>query len=233
MFGAGLVTFNPKNFSGLKLWLDAANPSNNGARFTNGAAVSTWVDLSGISGNAIGAGAARPQYILAQQNGLPGMQYNGSQNMQVASLAIGSQLTLFVVSKSSNNDLFIEQSPDINSNSGFYIYGVGSETTQIKNGGNIADAGNVSNWLGTTTNLAMVIYDGSTIGAWKNGSLVTSNSNAISNITITDVLNIGSRNGASLFMTGYIFEIILYSGALIAGKIAILNDYLRRKWAIY
>lgn len=238
MFGAALSTFNPKQFSGLKLWLDAANPSNNGTLIADNTLLSTWVDISGVSGNATqSTGGLKPTYKVNIQNRLPGVLFSGAQSIDVASLAIGSQLTLFTVSQSSNCTLFTEQSTHVGATDGFYIFGLGNATAQIQNGGasNVVTSGpsGTGNWTGTSTVLASISYDGSTLSTYKNGSLFVSGSGSIPNNTTTATYYIGSRADTSIFMTGYIFEIILYSGSLSAAKQALVNDYLRRKWAIY
>jgi hypothetical protein len=237
MFGHSLVTFNPKNIPGIRLWLDAANVFN-GSNPANNTAISSWTDLSGVSGNATQATSGkRPVFRENIQNGLPAIEFDSanSQCLQVASLAVGSQITIFAVVKQFNATAatwFMEQSPDINSNDGFYMYGNGS-ASQIKNSGSSVMTTDVAGWLGTATVLGMIRYDGSQIQAWKNGITHAFANGSISNNTVTDVLNIGSRNQASLFFDGYLYEVIIYNGALSNPQVTLVNDYLRRKWAIY
>jgi hypothetical protein len=237
MFTARVGRFVPKNISGIRLWLDASNVLN-GSNPSNNSAISSWVDLSGVSGNAAQATSGkRPVFRQNIQNGLPAIEFDGanSQCMQVASLALGSQMTVFTVLECiTANTWFMEQSPDINSNDGFYQYGNGF-ATQIKNSGVNVMSANIAGWLGTDPVLAMTKYDGSTALAWKNGALYpgSSGSGSITNNTTTNVLNIGSRNQAGLFFDGYLYELIIYNGALSNAQIELINEYLRRKWAIY
>lgn len=233
MFGMNnLSTFNPKQISGIKLWLDAANVSN-GSNPANSTAMSTWTDLSGVSGNAVqSTGGLQPTFKTAIQNGLPGIQFSGAQSIDVASLAIGSNISLFTVTTSSSQNFFMEQSSDTNSHDGFYIFGAGGDAISIRNAGSTVQAAD-TNWSGTSCVLLAETYDGTTIRGYKNGTQAVSQAGSISNATITDKLYIGSRGDASLFMTGYIHEIILYSGLLSTANQSLVNDYLRRKWAIY
>lgn len=237
MFGHGLSTFNPKNISGIRLWLDASNVLN-GSNPSNNSAISSWTDLSGVSGNAGQATVGqRPIFRENIQNGLPAIEFDSANShcLQVASLALGSQMTVFTVLECiTANTWFMEQSPDINSNDGFYQYGNGL-ATQIKNSGVSVMTANIAGWLGTDPVLAMTRYDGTDAIAWKNGSLYpgSTGSGSITNNTATNVLNIGSRNQASLFFDGYLYELIIYNGALSTAQIALVNDYLRRKWALY
>jgi hypothetical protein len=233
MFGNGLITFQPKQFSNLKLWLDASNVSN-GSNPAASSLVSTWTDLSGVTGNATSAGGLRPTFSTGQQNSLPGIQFSGAQSIDVANLAVGSNITAFFVSRSSNNTLFIEQSPNINTSSGgFYIYGAGALPGFVKNNGSGVGPGASSNWLGTSTNLSMLTYNGAQLDLWKNGSSLITQVGVITNNTVTDTLYIGSRGQSALFMTGLVFEVIIYNSVLASPQIAIVNEYLRRKWAIY
>jgi hypothetical protein len=237
MFGSGLITFQPKQFSNLILWLDASNIFN-GSNPANNAAIDEWMDLSDVSGSAIqGTVGQRPTFHVNIQNALPGVQFTAasSQCLQVASIAVGSNLTAFAVLRQNTaNTWFMEQSPDINSNDGFYMYGNGF-AMQAKNSGVNVMTANIAGWLGTSPVLGMIRYDGTNAIAWKNGALYpgSSGSGSITNNTVTNVLNIGSRNQAALFFNGYLHELLIYNGALTDAQIGIINEYLRRKWAIY
>lgn len=233
----GLITFKPPLIPGIRLWLDASNVSN-GSNPSNNAAVSSWVDLSGISGNAGQATVGqRPTFHVNIQNGLPGIQFTAasSQCMQIASIALGSQLTAFATLRCNTaNTWFMEQSPDINSNDGFYMYN-GGFAMQAKNSGVNVMTASVTGWLGTSAALGMVRYNGTNAVAWLNGALYpgSTGTGSITNNTVTNVLNIGSRNQAALFFNGYLHELIIYNSALTDAQVGLVNDYLRRKWAIY
>jgi hypothetical protein len=229
--------FLPKDYSGIRFWIDSSNVLN-GSNPANNTAISSWVDLSGVSGNAGQSTAGqRPVFRENIQNGLPAIEFDGanSQCMQVASVACGSQFTLFVVLEQiTANTWFIEQSPDINSNDGFYMYGNGF-ASQIKNSGVNVMTTNIAGWLGTDPVLGMIRYDGTNIIAWKNGALYpgSTGTGSITNNTVTNVLNIGSRNQSALFFDGYLYELILYNGALSNAQVGVLNNYLNRKWSVY
>jgi hypothetical protein len=233
----GLLTFRPNYIPGIRLWLDASNVSN-GSNPTNGSAVSSWVDLSGVSGNATQATSGqRPTFHVNIQNSLPGVQFTSasSQCMQVASISLGSQITVFAALRCNTvNTWFMEQSPDINSNDGFYMYN-GGFATQIKNSGVNVMTANIAGWLGTSPALGMIRYDGANAVAWLNGALYpgSTGTGSITNNNVTNVLNIGSRNQAALFFNGYLHELIIYNGALTDARVGLVNEYLRRKWALY
>jgi hypothetical protein len=230
----------PKDYSGIRFWIDASNVSN-GSNPANNSSISSWVDLSGVSGNAAQAtGTKQPIFRENIQNGLPGVEFDGanSQCMQVASVACGSQLTLFCVVEQFNAsaaEWFIVQSPNINTNDGFYMYGRGIDgfPGSIKNSGVLASTATSSGWLGDDPVLAMIRYNGTTIEAWRNGSQLVTGSASITNNTVTNVLNIGSRNQSALFFDGYLYEVILYNGALSNNQVLFVNNYLRSKWALY
>lgn len=237
MFSSGLSTFQPKQIPNIKLWLDASNVSN-GSNPAGGAAVSSWVDLSGVSGNAGQATVGqRPTFQVNIRNGLPAVQFSSaaSQCLQVSSISVGSQITVFAVIRQLNpNTWFIEQSPDINSNDGFYMFGNGF-AMQAKNSGVNAMTANIAGWLGSSTALGMVRYNGTDAVAWLNGALYpgSTGTGSITNNTVTNVLNIGSRNQSGLFFNGYLHELIIYNSPLTDAQVGLVNEYLRRKWAIY
>lgn len=211
--------------------LGGSNPANN-------TALSSVTDLSGISGPATQATAGkRPVFRENIQNGLPAIEFDSanSQCLQVASVSVGSQFTLFVVLESiTANTWFMEQSPDINSNNGFYMYGNGL-ASQIKNSGVNVMTANIPGWLGTDPVIGMVRYDGTNVVAWKNGVLYpgSTGSGSITNNLVTNVLNIGSRNQASLFFDGYLYKELLYRGALSDTAVTEIYNRLNATWAVY
>jgi hypothetical protein len=237
MLGKGLITFLPTYIPGIRLWLDASNVSN-GSNPSNGAAISSWVDLSGVSGNAGQSTVGqRPVFRTNIQNGLPAIEFtsSSSQCLQVASISVGSRLTAFAALKPNTaNSWFMEQSPDINSNDGFYMYN-GGFAIQAKNSGVNVMSASITGWLGTTPCLGMVRYDGTNAVAWKNGALYpgSTGTGSITNNTVTNVLNIGSRNQAGLFFNGYLYELLIYNGALSDSEVNLINQYFRKKWALY
>lgn len=219
------------------LWFDSSNPAGTGILPVDGIPIANWVNL-GTGGNATQDDSDRwPTFKLNIQNSLPGIFFDpdtGSYSLSVASLAIESKLTLFVVSRCTNvlAPLFMEQSVDINSHNGFYLYGDGVNA-QISKGGSYVQPTGSPNWLGTSTSLAMMTYDGSTISTWKNGSLFQTGSGSLADGVVTDQFFIASRGDTTLFFGGYLFEIRLYAGALSLPRIAAENSELNSKWAIY
>jgi hypothetical protein len=228
--------FDARQWGTCKLWLDATDPYNNGTQPATGTAISTggsgWNDKSGngyVAGQS--TSADRPTWGSVASNNLWGVTFDGSNDfLSVPSFAIGSNLTMFVVSISSNNSLFIEHSADVNSHNGFYIYGDGAGAVDFTQGVTNVQFGS-TNWLGTSAIVAASAYDGTkAYGYRSNTTTVLTQAGSITNNTVTDTLYIGSRGGSSLFMTGTIFEVIIYSGALPINKIQYILAALKQKW---
>lgn len=222
---------------GLILWMDANDPAGNGIQPSNLSPVSPWVDKSGISGNASNIYVpAQPLFTVNVQNGLPGLNFNPTvyENfLTVASMTCGSHLTMFVVSKSADNSLFIEQSASAATNNGFFIYGKGNGPGRVQNGGAGVQGPDTANWLGTSTSLAMMQYNGTALTGYKNTVQSWTQAGVISNNLVTDILNIGSRGTSGFNMTGYIFEILIFNSILNSTQIAAISNLLNSKWAIY
>lgn len=66
----------------------------------NGDSASVFTDYSGLGRNFTATGTARPTYRTAQQNGLPGVDFNGTTNVMTGSLdANPGSYSLFMVLK--------------------------------------------------------------------------------------------------------------------------------------
>jgi sugar lactone lactonase YvrE len=72
----------PPSIPGLQLWLDATDPNGNSIVPSNGSSISTWVDKSTSSRNAIATGTNT--YTTSALNALPGIRLSGNQRFQPA-----------------------------------------------------------------------------------------------------------------------------------------------------
>ena len=224
---------------GLIFWSDANDPSGNGTQPTTGTSIGSWADKSGISGpltQAIVYAPAQPVFRTSIQNSLPGMQFDPTiyeTFLTVASMTLGSNFTIFAVSRSADNSLFMEQSADATANNGFNINGVGNPPATVRNGGSSVTGPTTSDWLGTSTNLAMVQYNGAALTGYKNSVQSWTQAGVISNTPVTDILVVGAMQTSGHNMTGYIFEILIFNAVLSSTQISAVNNYLNAKWAIY
>ena len=235
----GLIEFNPKNFSSLVLWLDAANPSNNGTWPSNSSSLTTWVDVSGIAGNAASSGHP-PTFKTGIKNGLPGIQFISSSSTcvfipQTTHLDLTSGFSLFFVS---NDTTGLNASP-INKRTASFgwqfstIYGGGALS-----GLQFCDAANSCVYSGTsysanTAYLWCVTCSSTATNMYNNGSNIYTQSGNFLPTAVSGTCAIGGVMGTGNFVNGYIHEILLYNAALSSGQQALVNDYLRRKWALF
>jgi hypothetical protein len=201
--------------------------------------VSQLNDLSGNGRHMVQAtGANQPTYTTAAKNGLNAMQFSGSQFMEPSSTWSQTDLTLFIVVKFDNT------SPQ--TSTGYTNYKLMVQTNgqvggaiwayQMEAGGPGTyffweDGANNTNWNyfevvrpdSGTTAIGTVNNGGTWAGLGGNGSL-----QAIG----TGKLTIGRRQDTALPMTGYIGEVIQYSGQMGSSDRTLVKNYLASKWAI-
>ena len=228
--------FDARQWGTCNLWLDATDPYNNNTQPATGTAITTggsgWNDKSGngyVAGQS--TGADQPTWGSVSQNNLYGITFNGSSDfLSIPLFAVTAQMTMFVVSISSNYSLFIEHSPNINTYEGFYIYGAGSDAMAIRRSSTTVEQ-TASDWSGTSAIVMGMSYDGTTLKGYRsNTATLVTTTGALTNSTITNTLYIGSRGGTSLFTTGTIFEIIIYQNALAPNIIQYILAALKQKW---
>ena len=147
-------------------------------------------------------------------NSRSAMTLNGSTTYlsSASNLVMPATMGLFTVSESVNNSIFIEHSPNVNSNDGFYIYGVGADAVDVTRSGvslQVASA----DWTGSAAVALGMTYDGSTLTGWKRNVSQFTGSGSLSG-NATQILYVGARGGSSLFMTGQIAEILLFNNSL-------------------
>lgn len=77
----GVTPFNPDDIPGLKLWLDANDPLNNGTLPPNMSSLPVWVDRSAFGNNADnGVAIQQPTFLTNTLNSLPTVSFNGTTN---------------------------------------------------------------------------------------------------------------------------------------------------------
>ena len=201
--------------------------------------VSQLNDLSGNGRHMVQAtGANQPTYTTAAKNGLNAMQFSGSQWMEPASTWSQTDLTFFMVVKF---DASADQIATGYTNYKLMLQtmdqpGAGNWAFQMEPGGPGSyffwqDGARNTNWNyfemvrpdSGTTATASVNNGGTFSGAGSNGSLA-----AIG----TGKLTIGRRQDAAAPMTGYIGEVIQYSGQMSGANRTLVKNYLATKWAI-
>jgi hypothetical protein len=231
------LPFFPKNITGLSLWLDGNDPAGTGIQPSAGA-LATWADKSG-SNNHMTAVGTTPTF----SNHPPGAVYFGGSGYFSNSNAVLSNVyTIFFIFKN-----FID------SNIGFPVgplYTTGIESSGaffLPNFSNDPDL-TVLSLDNTSTNvyaaptsfplnqmnLAVLSFSGNEAGC--NISLYYNGSNVVSTtqdepLTYSN-LRLGYYDGAAFYYTGYMYEVIAYSGTLTTRQRQSVEGYLAQKWKL-
>lgn len=248
----------PSSDASCKFWISAQ-----GTAYTNGQAVTTLTDQSSshLTVTAGGTGGG-PTFTTNVINGHPGILFNGSNHfMQAASMVSTLNMAYLVAGQNVGGSfgIFLEHGPNINSNDGFQMYAGTGQSFTMRSSGSLAFANPVGSGFWWTTGNARkntgVYINGATASnttSWATngpqwntrlgtttqfGSNITYSgtvtTTALTARTVTDTFNIMSRNAASVFANGYIFEIAVFSGGTYDLNWAQQADnFIWQKWGI-
>jgi hypothetical protein len=233
---ASRVFIDPTSIPDLALWLRADSLSQ-----SDGTAVSSWTDSSGLGRNAVQAtGANQPLFKTLIVNSKPIIRFDGSNDFLKVTSLVKGVFTAFYVYKTSTAGTALLGEHSTNSNSAGHYFNPGGAAHF-----NAAFASASSAWDGsgvTLNNGAFRIVSQRFAGThathegWVNGAAITkgtiyaSGSGGIGLVTAD--YYIGSRAGSSLFYNGDIAEIIIYSSALSTADRQSAEDYLSAKYGI-
>jgi hypothetical protein len=229
------TTFNSTTIAGCSLWLDAADPLNNGTTPANGTTITTWYDKSGSGRNATTSGST---YNTAGINGKPAMTLSGTQNFYGSVPITGNTLTVFAIvtmnSSSSATARIIGLAGDVQGNSDYsnnsYITLQRGDASFIIQRNSVVVGSSSSTSYSTPylvecwvdgTNEYVTIQSGSTTNI---GSAASTGNFAISAYTIG-----GNVYGS---LNGFISEIIVYNTSLTTTQRQQIEGYLSWKWGL-
>jgi hypothetical protein len=230
-------TLFPNQISGLSLWLDGADPLNNGSQPTSGTVISTWSDKSGNGYNATVASGR----VAGTFNTVFNCVYFQASNVGYATNypANPTNETMFIVAN-------IDSPANINNNTiiggqrgarsfGFGYSGIGGIGTSSYLNSQVAwqntfvtgpptqitalITGTVSNTTNATVSLngatSGASYTSGTIAAWTAGT--------------TTYLAVDTTN-TSYYYKGYVMEILFYNSILSTRQQQQIEGYLAYKW---
>lgn len=185
--------------------------------------VTTIYDQSGNLDDMVQATASKqPQIVsggttIVDGDGNPIAQFDGTDDtMQAASVAIDMFMSVYVVGTLTlAKPMFIEHSANANLNDGFFFFGSDASSWIVRRDGATHFAAGVANWMGSSRAQVTLTYDG--LGDYYlNGVLQLNNlvtGTARADTTVTDDLNLLSRNQASVFSDGDFYELLIFDGA--------------------
>ena len=228
-----VASFDPRSIGGCQLWLDALDTSS----ITGSSPVTAWRDKSINVTSA--TNSSSPVLTTSAINGKQAILLNGSSSLSGTSTGSGTTLTVCIVGTQSNGCA---------TNGGLVCLGRSGQLdyadagsiaiTQISSG-NMVSTRNSVNSQTTNTGLAtpfiyIVIYDGTYVNTYYNGTLQTTANISISGTFAYTNYVIGNRAGSTsnVFWTGYIGEVLIFSQAFTAAERLPIEGYLSSKWGI-
>jgi len=216
-------------YPGLKLFL---NPE---AGVTlNGSTVSAWADQSGNGYTASqGTTANQPTYLASGINGKAALSFDGVNDfLSIPSFTTDAPITVFVVANTSTRGMIMEQSPNLNMNSGFYVHAPGLQSFFVgRSGGAVWDSISQTNWVPQSACIITCTYSQKRMAMSINGKILVSSNTTPRTGSVTDTLYLMSRAGTSIFHGGTIGKILLY-GELLPSQIRSIEKNLAEEYKI-
>lgn len=240
--------FTPASISGLSLWLDASDATtlfqdSDGTTpaTANNDPVGYWGDKSGNGKNATQATAGlKPRLKTALINGLNAVNLDGGDTLVTPAIAL-TTFTVLTVFRATDGYILYEHSIDAGANDGSLLI-VRSNTTIIaRRGANRSDKNIASLWgHDNTWRIATHTMDGTHAGhtLYLNGSIpggLVDGANTANpgSGSASAVLYIGSRVGATAWVTGDLAELLVVSPVLSTDDREMMEAYLNAKWAVF
>lgn len=231
--------WNPSRISGLQIWLDSSDlstlfqSSGGSAASADGDPVGLWKDKSGNGNNfEQTSGTNKPAVKLLQQNGKPGIYFDGVNDyidsvltLPAGSLGYSHFVVVKVLSGSSYPYIISTKTsaiPERNEIPYISPYQVNWRVGPV----NFAYSFNTTYFTGYVNNIP-------NLTAYLNGSSGSGTWSANGNLN--SILRLGQSydfdGGARLI--GYIFEVITYTKILSSTEVQNVRHYLNTKWSIY
>ena len=244
--GSSGGTFSVASIPGLILWLDAADPNNNGTQPANNAIVTSWKDKSGLGNN--GSASSGVTYTTAGLNSKPAMYYNNG-NQGSISYYFSGNVT--------------------NNNPTMSVFAVISMSSASLPSARIIgfSGGSTVNDYQSTNYFGFLRQSGTGMGPYRAGTYVSNNTytsystpyvygawfdgtNEYTNVQVGNNTTIGSAASSGNFaityysignnpqpdsngpFTGYISEIIVYNTSLTTTQRQQIEGYLSWKWGL-
>lgn len=248
--------FDPRKVPGGSVWLDASDAASMFQLSSGSTAVTADGDPVGYIANKFGGNNAlqattnnRPTYKVNIRNGRSVLRFDGANDsLSVASLTLDATFTIFIVASmdaAPAGTLFIEHGPNAGANSGFYFYGSANEMLYVRRTAAPAfsyDVNGVGSWAGTgwkiysaratataSADTSLSVFTDRTQAA---NSTATTVGTLTGSRTITDTLNIFSRNGSSVFTDGDLGELLVWNRDLSDAERLYIRRGLASKWAL-
>jgi len=237
--------FLPNQVSGLSVWLDAADINTTVTTGGTGLSLTQWRDKSA---NALSMNQAvlinMPTVAPRFLNGNNVVGFTTSQNLvSGTNLTLGGAQTWFVVFNpvTTFNYFFIEQSPNVNTTAGSFLYGSNANLFAINRSGirrfvndTVSLPFSINNWYFCSFVNSNAVTTTSDVYWSINGTqrsiayIAGSNNTVAGNATNLLYLNNNGRVPAS----NYYAEILIFNSAVSLSQVYQVEGYLAWKWGL-
>ena len=234
-----IIRFRPTQISSLQLWLDASDTSATNI-VESGGLVSQWSDKSGQGNHATqGTGSAQPTTNSTTQNGKNTLVFDGTSDWMaangVAAAGLGANTVVMACvpnSHASSGDIVaFQHSGGSSSNQAKFEI---SSAGQLQHSDSASTVYDTNDWQ-TVPFFQILTQDVSTVVPRINGAPATTSSFGDSLPASLDQFSLGQEfDGASAsnFYGGVLAEVLVYDRELTSAEVALLENYLSRKWGI-
>lgn len=222
--------FWPSDVPGLQLWLDA----NTGVT-KNGSTISAWADRSGNGNNAVQATQAnQPTYTASGQNGLPVATFAPTNKMAGPIVCCVSNQAYVVavvnITSGGAGDAVLDTTDTGATNRNFMLFAESGQwkwrvLTPLTDtlDGSVFPSG----WVLRSATHTEFLH------TFRQNGVQTASTTADVTLTGATQYQIGSLFVSIYAMTGSIGEVLIYTTLPTNAQIAQIEEYLRRKWALY
>lgn len=242
-----ILPFSPDDLTGLQIWVKAdgtlwQDSARTVPAVANNDPIGCWDDASGNGVNLLQATAgARPLYKTGIQNGLPGVQFDGTNDFLMAAVSplitLPALFTIFIVVKMTTmRQVLLVQ--NLAADRHTFIHGDPSTATVIRyrTPALRSSFNAAAGWANGAARSIRTSYGGSHTlhNLFVNNVAVAITDAEITNpsLPIVGEVTLGSGTGAN-FCAGSVLELLIYDSVLSAGDIADVEAYLNEKWVLY
>ena len=240
---------SPATFSGLRIWLDAVTLKYQGsAEMADGTAIDAWrsnckLPFTSADASFTATSTARPLYKTNAQNSLPGVLFDGSNDLMTGptewpNIFSRNEHTILIVCKPtalvSTGSGVVYGRPQLMGSIGQYegISVSPSGSNNIFTSWSYDSVGARTASTGSLAANSMALIEtwhenGQLNVALNQGSTITTN---LRETTVNgSTMQLGT-SGSSAFYTGYVFEIAMFDRALPTAHRTSIANWLRSKW---
>ena len=224
------------------VYSDANSPE---APATDGQVVSEWRDISG-NGNHLTqtTAASKPLFQTNQQNGLPGLQFQGTDDFLSlgGALLTAAPMSIYIVAEAANlseHHTVLSMANNAATNSYFAAAFRGNDTGDparvwARDSSTIGDGRTTTAYLVNTPHLLTGVFTSSSLSnSYKDGKSKTTETSTITPWSV-DSFVLGRQNSSNEYeyLTGYIYEIRVYNVAHGESTRKQIEREMAQKWGL-